>query len=205
MIQVGWNDQKTGILFADYKLIQRSEGGRSFPAIEDRNFHQPTYDKETVGSELMKAPRADAPGKGRGYVNLNDRRPQNLPACACYFSDVPVLVWNRPAGAENHALDRLITQISRLIDSRLFPQQLVGADHIWCHGLNVAISASARNSFCVVGTKAAVNVISESWVDDCLYSLITSHYATTEFFAFAKVPTPARQSGRLNLSCSSCQ
>jgi hypothetical protein len=105
----------------------------------------------------MKAPRADAPGKGRGYVNLNDRRPQNLPACACYFSDVPVLVWNRPAGAENHALDRLITQISRLIDGKLFPQQLVGADHIWCHGLNVAISASARNSFCVVGTKAAVN------------------------------------------------
>ena len=69
----------------------------------------------------------------------NDRCLQNLPACACYFSDVPVLVWNRPGGAENHALDRLISQISRLIDSRLFPQQLVGADHIWYHGLNVAI------------------------------------------------------------------
>ena len=79
----------------------------------------------------MNAPRADAPGKGRGYVKLNDRRPQNLPACACYFSDVPILVWEPAGWAENHALDRLIPQISRLIDSRLFPQQHVGADHIW--------------------------------------------------------------------------
>ncbi len=120
MIQIGWNNQKTGILFADYKLIQRPEGGRSFPAIEDRNFHQPAYDKKTVGSELMKAPRADAPGKGRSYVNLNDRRAQDLPACACHFSDMPVLVWNRPGRTENHALNWLISQISRLIDSRLF-------------------------------------------------------------------------------------
>ena len=86
---------RPGFFFADYKLIQRPEGGRSFPAIEDRNFYQSTYDKETVGSELMKAPRADAPGKGRGDVNLNDWRAQDFPTRARHFSDVPVLVWDR--------------------------------------------------------------------------------------------------------------
>ena len=142
---------------------------------------------------------AHAPGKGRGYVNLNDRRPQNLPACACYFSDVTVLVWNRPGRAENHALDRLITQISRLNRQQtLSPTARRRRSHLVPRTKRRNLGVSAQFILRGRDKSCCERWISESWIDDCLYS-------PTEIFAFAKVPTPARQSGRLNLSCSSCQ
>ena len=85
----------------------------------------------------MQSPGADAAGKGRGNVNLHDRRLQNLPARARYFRDVPVLMRNRPGWAKNDAINWLVAQVPGLIDRGFLRYQFLGADHVRCHDIMI--------------------------------------------------------------------
>ena len=85
----------------------------------------------------MQSPGADATEEGRGNVNLNDGRLQNLPARSRYFRDVTILVWNGPRRTEVYAFDWLVAQVSGLIDGGFLRQQFLGANHVRCHDITI--------------------------------------------------------------------
>ena len=78
----------------------------------------------------MQSPGPNASCKSRGQVHLHDRVRQFPPTRACNLGDVAILVRHGPDRAENHAVDRLGSELALLVDRRLLGNKLVAADNI---------------------------------------------------------------------------
>jgi hypothetical protein len=88
MVEVGWNDEESRVLFADDELVQLPERRRVLASIEDHEFHQSGNDKETIRSQWAEAPGPDTAREDGRDMYLDDGLAQELPARASHFGIV---------------------------------------------------------------------------------------------------------------------
>src|ERR1700730_11823 len=92
MVEVGWNDEESRVLFADDELVQLPERRRILASIEDHEFHQSGNDEETIRPQWVEAPGTDTAREGGRDMYLDDGLAHELPARARHFGHVTVFM-----------------------------------------------------------------------------------------------------------------